>query len=441
MKASDYVGILTTTLMDSLEYYGYSPQDIYFQQDNDPKHTSKLARQWFKDNNFKCDHTFNWPSQSPDLNPIEHVWHHLKLKLSAYDIRAKGVHELWDRVEKEWSTFTAEDFARRKHWNHFSTHCTNHHGTDAMATPASVEALRLEALGASSSTPGLTAMSTSLLRAPRLMDTTTNKSYKRGQTLFIEWALAQDISLTSFTDVHLTNFLSEMFQVHGYNHSTICLFRSAVTHLHEHPSSLRSSDIVNSLIASLKSRAPPQPIHRPTVDMSPSLKAVRLIDINDLSTALPHLQQKLAFLLGMAAFLRPSDLRRIDFAAAYIEIERNRQYLSFQVVAPKERRAGRRIIRPFRLYNHQDPSLCPVATFQAIKDRLAHLIPQPTVTSFFVNTNMTTQIVKVTTISSWIRRLIRLSTSEPRVSCLVINDVFIYYFIIHLSPAYVRLYN
>ncbi|KAG1300413.1 hypothetical protein G6F64_012724 [Rhizopus arrhizus] len=261
-------------------------------------------------------------------------------------------------------------------------------------------------------------MSTSLLRAPRLMDTTTNKSYKRGQTLFIEWALAQDISLTSFTDVHLTNFLSEMFQVRGYNHSTICLFRSAVTHLHEHPSSLRSSDIVNSLIASLKSRAPPQPIHRPTVDMSPSLKAVRLIDINDLSTPLPHLQQKLAFLLGMAAFLRPSDLHRIDFAAANIEIERNCQYLSFQVVAPKGRRAGRRIIKPFRVYSHQDPSLCPVATFQAIRDHLAHLIPQPTVTSFFVNTNtnMTKQIVKVTTINSWIRRLIRLSTSEPRVN-------------------------
>ena len=59
MKASDYVGILTTTLMDSLEYYGYNPQDIYFQQNNNPKHTSKLARQWLKDNNFKYNHTFN----------------------------------------------------------------------------------------------------------------------------------------------------------------------------------------------------------------------------------------------------------------------------------------------------------------------------------------------------------------------------------------------
>jgi hypothetical protein len=69
MKASDYVGILSTTLMDSLDYYGYNHQDIYFQQGNDPKHMSKLARQWFKDNNFKCDHTFNWPSQKSRSKP------------------------------------------------------------------------------------------------------------------------------------------------------------------------------------------------------------------------------------------------------------------------------------------------------------------------------------------------------------------------------------
>ncbi|KAG1144720.1 hypothetical protein G6F37_004802 [Rhizopus arrhizus] len=81
-----------------------------------------------------------------------------------------------------------------------------------MATPASVEALHLVALGASFSILGLTAMFTSLLRAPRLANATTNRPYKRGQTLFIEYALTQDILLTSFTDVHLINFLTKYFK-------------------------------------------------------------------------------------------------------------------------------------------------------------------------------------------------------------------------------------
>ena len=73
-------------------------EESCFQQDNDPNHTSKQAKQWFLDINIWV---LEWPVQFSDLNPIEHLWHHLKSQLWQYNTPPKGVYELWERVVQE----------------------------------------------------------------------------------------------------------------------------------------------------------------------------------------------------------------------------------------------------------------------------------------------------------------------------------------------------
>ena len=48
-----------------------------------------------------------WPAQSPDLNPTEHLWFYLKKKLGEYENPLKGITELWERVEMEWNNIAA----------------------------------------------------------------------------------------------------------------------------------------------------------------------------------------------------------------------------------------------------------------------------------------------------------------------------------------------
>lgn len=70
-----------------------------FQQDNDPKHTSRCAKQFFENNNIDWWRT---PAESPDLNPIERVWSHLKqflthtYKPTNKDQLVRGIKEFWE---------------------------------------------------------------------------------------------------------------------------------------------------------------------------------------------------------------------------------------------------------------------------------------------------------------------------------------------------------
>ncbi|KAG1369061.1 hypothetical protein G6F61_012655 [Rhizopus arrhizus] len=103
MNKELYKEILEDELERTIEYgvskLGFERHQVIFQHDNDPKHTSKVVKEYLQ----RQSHNFlQWPAQSPDLNPIENMWSLLKRRLNDYETAPKGMNELYERVTKVW---------------------------------------------------------------------------------------------------------------------------------------------------------------------------------------------------------------------------------------------------------------------------------------------------------------------------------------------------
>lgn len=99
MDADFYCQILDRFLVPFI-HEKFPNQTPRFMQDNDPKHTSRLAQTFFQTNGI------NWwktPPESPDLNPIENLWHELKEHLRAR-IKPHTQAELIEGIKSFWGT-------------------------------------------------------------------------------------------------------------------------------------------------------------------------------------------------------------------------------------------------------------------------------------------------------------------------------------------------
>ncbi|CAH2003856.1 unnamed protein product [Acanthoscelides obtectus] len=80
VDTNKYLAILEESLLPVMEECLTSGQDFVFQQDGAACHTKKAIK-WMEENNVPL---LKWVSSSPDLSPIETLWHEMKKLLSVF---------------------------------------------------------------------------------------------------------------------------------------------------------------------------------------------------------------------------------------------------------------------------------------------------------------------------------------------------------------------
>ena len=96
MTGESYREILENNLLRSVEKLDMS-DDWIFQHDNDPKHRAAIVANWLNRNGLERLH---WPSFSPDLNPIEHLWDEVERQLKKKQPKSRN--ELKESLIEVW---------------------------------------------------------------------------------------------------------------------------------------------------------------------------------------------------------------------------------------------------------------------------------------------------------------------------------------------------
>jgi transposase len=100
-----YVEVMEEAMLDFWMEQSEERGFVVIQEDNAPIHTCKLAKKWRESREMV---SLTWPPNSPDLNPIEHIWYLLKGVIQKANPRPMTLPDLKDTIQKAWDEYNMD---------------------------------------------------------------------------------------------------------------------------------------------------------------------------------------------------------------------------------------------------------------------------------------------------------------------------------------------
>lgn len=100
MNATGYLNIIADQLHPYMASVFPAGNGI-FQQDNAPCHKAKIVLEWFREHDAEFQ-LMSWPPNSPDINPIEHIWDVMGRQLRGQRPPIRNIPDLRDRCVNLW---------------------------------------------------------------------------------------------------------------------------------------------------------------------------------------------------------------------------------------------------------------------------------------------------------------------------------------------------
>lgn len=114
-----YQNTVLDKVVKPLTHTLFKNQPWVFQQDSAPAHKAKSTQKWFRDNNIDFIACEDWPSSSPDLNPLDYsIWRIIEEKACAkphknLDSLKRSISKVVEEIDMNAVRIAIDDWPRR----------------------------------------------------------------------------------------------------------------------------------------------------------------------------------------------------------------------------------------------------------------------------------------------------------------------------------------